>query len=415
LPLSILIGGAVLKRYDPDELWRVECELAFAWKHRRDRRALTTLIERFQPLVLAMAGERFQAAQLDKGVKVINSKQAKKNPELAGHFAELMQAGQVGLLEAANLYDGRARFATYARHWIFKRMSEYVRWNWNVVHMPEPAGWKVAKEDQIPPTVPNENLNPSDNPCSIDKKAKRSRHITLSTPREDADDNSRAPEEWIAGRLHAGANNYDEGFSGADYFEPTEYQFRAHETMEALARAFELETLSATADARAAYLTQRKFRIIRARFPWAIDVKNAPDREDGYGFPRKHTRQTIGNALGISDEWVRRLEDESLAEMRRSKLGESSLAEMRRIKLMVMWASGPHNALPQAPDRFEFLVDRLAELLAKVLKQQRQKRWLKPSFLYEEEVRGGKLRPRKDYLKDKRLYLQRQAAYRQGL
>ena len=260
--------------------------------------------------------------------------------------------------------------------WIFKRMSEYVRWNWNVVLMPEPAEWKVAKKDQMPPTIPNEGLSPCENPYSIDKKAKRSRHITISTPPENDDPNSRAPEEWIVGRLHAGANNYDEGFSGADYFEPTEYQFRAHETMEARARAIELETLSAMADARAAYLTQRKFRIIRARFPWAIDVKNAPDREDGYGFPRKHTRQTIGDALGISDEWVRRLEDHSLAEMRRSKLGESSLAEMRRFKLAVRWASGPRKsnwaALPQAPDRFEFLVDRLAELLAKVLKQQRK-------------------------------------------
>ena len=40
-----------------------------------------------------------------------------------------------------------------------------------------------------------------------------------------------------------------------------------------------------------------------------IDVKNAPDREDDDGFPRKHRRETIGNALRISDEWVRRLEE----------------------------------------------------------------------------------------------------------
>ena len=144
-------------------------------------------------------------------------------------------------------------------------MQEYVRWNWNVVVMPEPAEWKLLK-DPRPPTVPNEKLSPFENTYSVDKKAKRSRHTTLSTPPENDNPDNRAPEEWIVGRLHAGSSDSYEGVSAA--FEPTEYQFRAHETMEARDRAIELETLSATGDARAAYLTKRKIQIIRARFPW---------------------------------------------------------------------------------------------------------------------------------------------------
>jgi RNA polymerase sigma factor (sigma-70 family) len=348
----------MLKRFDPDEEWREECELAFAWQHRRNHEALHQLVERFQPLLECMAAERFRKAQLD-----------------AQHYEELLQAGQVGLLEAANRYDGRNRFATYARHWIFKRMTEYVRWNWNVVLMPEPAKWKVVKEDQIPPTIPNDNLSPFENPYSFDKKGKRGRHITISTPREDDKDN-RAPEEWVVGRLHAGTVDMENRLFGDGYFEPSEYQFRAHENMEAWARAIEVETLSAERDARHACLTRRKFQIIRARFPWACDVKNCPDREDDNGFPRKHTRGTIGDALGISDEWVRRLEDDALEEMGRRE------------------------------DRFEFLVERLVECLAEVMKR-KKRRWLKPSFLHDEEIVKRNSRPKADYLSDKRVYLAR--------
>ena len=72
-----------------------ECDLAFRWQHERDWRALAELVESFEKLVLAIVSERFRAAQLDKGVKVVELEKARKNPELAGHFLELVQAGQV--------------------------------------------------------------------------------------------------------------------------------------------------------------------------------------------------------------------------------------------------------------------------------------------------------------------------------
>ena len=142
----------------------------------------------FNPLVYRIASERFRTAQLDKGVKVVELEKARTNPELAGHFLELVQAGQLGLLEAVGRYNGQWRFATYAREWIFKRTQEYVRSNWHVVLMPEPSEWKVAKEDKIPPTVPNPQLNPLDNPLSPSKKAKHGRAAEL--PEQDVEEDS---------------------------------------------------------------------------------------------------------------------------------------------------------------------------------------------------------------------------------
>jgi RNA polymerase sigma factor (sigma-70 family) len=208
--------------------------------HCRDWRALAVLVRSFNPLVYGIAGERFRAAQLDKGVKVVELEKARKNPELAGHFLELVQPGQLGLLEAVSRYDGSWRFATYARHWIFKRMQEYVGSNWHVVLMPGPAEWKVAKEDQIPATVPNPQLSPFENPLSPDKRAKHSRAEQLASPVERED----RAEENVIGRLG----------------EP-------EENMEALYRAIELENLSRTLDLRVSKLPPRPRLIVGLRFP----------------------------------------------------------------------------------------------------------------------------------------------------
>ena len=113
-----------------------ECDLAFRWQHCRDRKCLTVLLRSFEPLLYGMASERFQTSQLEKGVKVVDRSRAANNYELADNFQELMAVGREGLVDAANRYEGRFRFETYARPWVFKRMQEYVRFNWHVVRMP---------------------------------------------------------------------------------------------------------------------------------------------------------------------------------------------------------------------------------------------------------------------------------------
>src|SRR5262245_50426983 len=109
-----------------------ECDLAFRWRYMRDWRALEELVLPFKSLVYSIAAERYRTSQLDKGVRIIDLTKARsadalrlKDAELAGHFLELVQEGQVGLLEAADRYDGTYRFSTYARWWVRKFMRLY--------------------------------------------------------------------------------------------------------------------------------------------------------------------------------------------------------------------------------------------------------------------------------------------------
>ena len=188
--------------------------------------------------------------------------------------------------------------------------------------MPEPSAWKVAKEDQIPATHPNPAMNPFENPYSMDKRAARSRDIEVDDETEE---------------------------------KSSEYRALAHESMEALDRAIEFEIMAATLDARMLALTRREYQIIRARFPWAVDVKNAPWREDEHGFPLRHKLWTIGIALNVTDEAVRQIESRAL-----DKMGRKTRP--------YQW------------------VDRLVELLPLCFEPPK-KRWLAPRIRYEEVIR----------------------------
>src|SRR5262249_22926766 len=158
--------------------------------------------------------------------------------------------------------------------------------------------------------IPNPGLNPFENPYSIDCKSKRPRHASLGAPGGDEDD-YRALEEWVIGRFHVASVDFENDIDGANHFEAAAYETAADES-----RALEAETLGLTLDARSLALPRREFQVIRARFPWATDVRHTPDREEelreyqrGHKryFPKEHTLQTIGDALTppVSGEWVR--------------------------------------------------------------------------------------------------------------
>lgn len=324
-----------------------ECGFAFRSRYCSDHYALAILTHTFERLVYGVAAERFRTGQLGKGVKVINASRARNNYPIAGHFQELMAQGQVGLLDAALRYNGQYRFSTYARFWLYKLMQDYVRSNWNVVLMHEPANWKVAKADKIPPTHPNPAMNPFENPYSMDKRAAMPRHFDLEKTSENETTyetiNYRPPEETEVGRYRSG--------------ESSEYQALAHQSMEALHRAIELEIMAAALHASYDALARRKYRIIRARFPRADDVQNATDSLDEFGFPRRLKRAVIGEALGITDERVRQIEDVALENMRRRAGGTR-----------------------QEPDSLDRLVEALLQQFPA------RKRWLCPRIVSEEEV-----------------------------
>ena len=386
----------MLKRVEAegDCLDQDEYELALRWQYFADGQALDTLLRRFKWFVARIASERYRTCQADKG-----------------SFEDLFAAGLLGLVEAANTYDGRCRFSTYAYWKVFKRCQEFIRLNWNVVTQPEPPEWKVRKEDKTPNTIPNPGLNPFENPYSIDCKSKRPRHSSYSSPSGDEDD-YRALEELVTGRFGAGSVDVENDIDGANHFESAAYDNAAAE-----ARALEVETLALTLDARTLALLPRELQVIRARFPWAIDVQNAPDREEKlrqyqYGrhryFPKKHTRLTIGEALGIDREWVRRIEERALEKIRASTVVSVCSRSMfwgaqpywNQAKLKAVATNGRTPDLPSPPPLSdEPLIDELVRLMSLVLRQ--YKRWLVRSIkgqafnplLYEEEIRQGKLLP----------------------
>ena len=100
-----------------------EQELARRWRDHRDEAALHQLIRAYTRLVVAMA-HKFKHYGLPLG--------------------DLMQEGNIGLLEAANRFEPERdiRFSTYASWWIRSTMQDYVLRNWSIVRTGTTAAQK---------------------------------------------------------------------------------------------------------------------------------------------------------------------------------------------------------------------------------------------------------------------------------
>jgi RNA polymerase sigma-32 factor len=100
-----------------------EQDLARAWLEKRDEKALHKMIKAYTRLVVAMA-HKFKHYGLPIG--------------------DLMQEGNIGLLEAANRFepDRDIRFSTYASWWIRSLMQDYVLRNWSIVRTGTTAAQK---------------------------------------------------------------------------------------------------------------------------------------------------------------------------------------------------------------------------------------------------------------------------------
>ncbi|MEW9835935.1 RNA polymerase factor sigma-32 [Mesorhizobium marinum] len=91
-----------------------EYELAIRWKEKRDQQALNRITLSHMRLVIAMAS-RFRNFGLPLG--------------------DLIQEGHVGLLEAAARFEPEreVRFSTYASWWIRASIQDYILRNWSIV------------------------------------------------------------------------------------------------------------------------------------------------------------------------------------------------------------------------------------------------------------------------------------------
>jgi RNA polymerase sigma-32 factor len=91
-----------------------ELNLARAWRDNRDERAMQEIINSYRRLVISMAG-KFKHYGLP--------------------MADLVQEGNIGLMEAMNRFDPERdlRFSTYASWWVRSTMQDYVLRNWSIV------------------------------------------------------------------------------------------------------------------------------------------------------------------------------------------------------------------------------------------------------------------------------------------
>lgn len=91
-----------------------EKDLAMRWKHDQDEKALHELIESYTRLVISVAA-KFKNYGLPMG--------------------DLIQEGNVGLMQAAARFEPERnlRFSTYASWWIRSAIQDYVLRNWSIV------------------------------------------------------------------------------------------------------------------------------------------------------------------------------------------------------------------------------------------------------------------------------------------
>ncbi len=100
-----------------------EFDLARRWRDNQDEKALHELVEAYARLVIAMAS-KFRNYGLPMG--------------------DLIQEGNIGLMQAANRFDPErdVRFSTYATWWIRAAMQDYILRNWSIVRTGTTAAQK---------------------------------------------------------------------------------------------------------------------------------------------------------------------------------------------------------------------------------------------------------------------------------
>ena len=100
-----------------------ELEIARLWREEKDERALHELVRSYTRLVVSIA-TKFKNYGLPLG--------------------DLIQEGNIGLMEAANRFEPERghRFSTYATWWIRASIQDYVLRNWSIVRTGTTAAQK---------------------------------------------------------------------------------------------------------------------------------------------------------------------------------------------------------------------------------------------------------------------------------
>lgn len=221
----------------------------------------------------AAARARFAAANLGLVATIARFYVAKGTT-----FEDLMGEGQVGLLTAIDRFDPErgVRFSTYAAHWIRTAIRESLNNNSRLVRLPAHAvtlmrKWKrqeaeMAREDGVIPSFDRvaDRLGLSESQREIAKKARKQASCEADGPgiMEQADERGEAPGE-------------------------------------AMERS---DSMRGIRSRMASRLDERERAVIELRF--------------GLGGGEPMTLREVGEQLGISREWVSRIEERAVAKLR---------------------------------------------------------------------------------------------------
>lgn len=244
-----------------------ETELALAWRDRQDEAALHRLITAYSRLAISFAS-RFRRYDVS--------------------YDDLIQQGNLGLMRAAEKFDpgNGARFSTYASWWIRASMQDYVMRNWSLVRTGTNASQKKLFF-HLRRALQREEGRDGEGAMSA-----RLAH-ELQVPEEQV--------ELMMGRmagpdlsLDAPQSSDDEGRAWVETIED-----EAPDTEERVLGALEMRRRKRALYRAVDELPPRERRIVAARH-----LADEPT-----------TLSELGQAMGISKERVRQLEERALARL----------------------------------------------------------------------------------------------------
>ncbi len=259
-----------------------ELELAYAWRDRRDERALHRLITAYMRLAISMAA---------------------KFKRYGAPMNDLIQEANLGLMKAADKFDPDrgVRFSTYAVWWIKASIQDYVMRNWSMVRTGSTSSQKSLffNMRRVQARLEREAAAAG---RLLDKHEMRQKIATeVGVPLHDV--------EMMEGRLsgsdyslNATQSSEDEGREWIDALEDD-----GEQAAERVENAHDTETLRQWLLTALSSLNDREQFIVRER-----KLRDEP-----------RTLESLGNELGLSKERVRQLEAAAFGKMRKSLEGQS--------------------------------------------------------------------------------------------